>query len=72
MKKVTKRARRASDKEQKDSASNEVKAYQGADSEEHADKDILRPCAEKVGEEPGNLRQREKWFQQRTSGSSRK
>jgi hypothetical protein len=72
MKKVTKRARHASDDERKDCASDEVKAYQSADSEEHADKDILRPSAEKVGEGPGNLRHREKWFQQRTTGSSRK
>ncbi len=72
MKKVKKRARRASDEERKDSAPDEVKAYQSADSEEHADKDILRPVERKIGEGHNNLRQREKWFQQRTTGSSRK
>jgi|GEM_PF-3650576 len=72
MKKVTKRARRASAGGRKDSAPDEVKAYQSADSEEHADKDILRPVERKVGEGPGNLRHREKWFQQRTTGGSRK
>ena len=74
MKKVTKRARQASDEKRKDSsAPDEVQAYQcQEDCDEQADKDILRPGEEKVGEGPDNLRQREKWFQQRTSGSRRK
>ncbi|HEV7858012.1 MAG TPA: hypothetical protein VGO91_05235 [Pyrinomonadaceae bacterium] len=34
--------------------------------EAQADEDTLKPYGEKIGEGPGNLRQRERWFQQRT------